>query len=100
MNVLSHSTTTGNHETVEELTRFAAQAFAAAGIDYRPARMSKFIRRIHRAGSGVRAAITRYLHNEAEAHSWAGFELYAVTGHADPTGARAAHNVDRARGAR
>jgi len=100
MNVLSHSTTTGNHETVEELTRFAAHAFAAAGIEYRPARMSKFIRRIHRAGNGVRAAINRYLDNELEAHSWAGFELFTASGYPDPTGARAAQNVDRQRGAR
>ncbi|WP_339619859.1 hypothetical protein [uncultured Salinibacterium sp.] len=100
MDVSTHNPTTGNHETVEDLTRFAANAFAAAGIEYRPARMSKFIRRIHRAGNEVRAAITRYLDNELDARSWAGFELYAVSGYADPTGARAARNVDRARGAR
>jgi hypothetical protein len=100
MNATAHSTTTGNHETVEDLTRYAAHTFAAAGVAFRPARMGKLIRSIHRTGGGVRAAINRYLDNGLDARSWAGFELFAASGYADPTGARAAYNVDRQRGTR
>lgn len=100
MVAVAFAPTTGNHETVEDLIRYAAHTFDAHGVDYPPAKMSKLIRREQRAGSNVRELIDAYVDRAFRKLSWAGFELFTASGYADPTGARAAHNVDRARGAR
>ncbi|MEV8171068.1 hypothetical protein [Microbacterium sp. NPDC077486] len=92
--------TTGKHETVEELIRYAARVFEANSVAYPPAKMSKLIRAMHRANGNVRGVINMYVARSLEKLSWAGFELYTATGVADPTGARAAQNVDRERSAR
>jgi hypothetical protein len=86
---------TGNHNTVEELLRYAARRFNAAGVGFRPSKMSKLIRSFA-PPMDAKAAIDSYLADKVEAASWAGFELY-VLGYADPTGAHAARNVDNER---
>lgn len=102
MNVTAYSTTTGQHETVESLIRYAASAFTTAGIEFPPSKMSKLIRREHRTRTGpkVRELIDTYLDEQIHARTWTGFELFTITGYADPTGARAAVNVDNARSVR
>jgi hypothetical protein len=84
-----------HHDTVEDLIRYAAHAFSRAGVDFRPAKMSRLIRRSYAAGL-AQASIHGYLDSAADRLSWGGFELY-VNGYADPTGAHAAKNVDNAR---
>lgn len=98
MSAVAFTTTTGQHETVEDLIRYAARAFDAHGIAYPPAKMSKLIRREHRTHSNVRGLIDAYIDRAFRSLSWAGFELFTASGYADPTGARAVHNVDRERG--
>lgn len=95
------STATGSHETVEELLRYAARSFEAAHVAFRPSRMSKFIRQRHRVegSASIRQSLDSYLDRQVHSLTWAGFELFAIGGYADPTGAHAAQNVDRARGA-
>lgn len=100
MNVTAFSTTTGQHEPVEDLIRYAARVFEANGMTYPPSKMSKLIRSLHRVNGNVRGLINTYVARSLEKLTWAGFELYTATGIADPTGARAAHNVDRERGRR
>ncbi|MEV7875559.1 hypothetical protein [Microbacterium sp. NPDC089188] len=80
-------------QTVEALISYAGHAFYNAGIPYRGGRMARLIRSI---GSTQRARhiIDTYLADQIEAKSWQGFELYAHSGYADPTGATAARNVD------
>lgn len=106
MNALSYSTTTGQDEagTAEELIRYAAGRFNAAGIKLPHSQLIRRIRRSFRE-SGPNA--TRHLIDgfalevgrRRYAATWAGFVLYTATGYADPTGARAAANVDQQRGA-
>lgn len=86
------STLTGS-TSVEELLRYAAHRFAAAGAEFRPPRMSRLIRGvgIHLAKDAIDAYLVKAI--DRCDHSWAGFELF-VNGYADPTGAHAARNVD------
>lgn len=100
----------GIHETatVEELIRYACRRFEQRGIPFPPARMSKLIRKAVRTVNSyaARRAIDSYLADQENVdsfsadrdndRSWAGFELY-VNGYADPTGERAAVNVDNQR---
>lgn len=84
----------GIHETatVEDLIRYAAHRFAAAGFEFRPSRMSRLIRNASRIDI-AREAIDAYLFDRLEEMSWSGFELF-VNGYADPTGAHAARNLE------
>lgn len=93
--------TTGEYETVEDLIRYAARSFAECGIEFRPARMSKLIRREVRIDgvNHAKSLIDRYLGRQLYSREWAGFERYAAQGYRDETGGRAAANVDRERGA-
>jgi len=90
----------GIHETatVEDLVRYACRRFEQRGVLFRPSRVSKLIRNTIRAfdADTAKRAIDSYLAEEEHAQSWAGFELY-VNGYADPTGERAAVNVDNQR---
>lgn len=90
MSITSNNAT--GSTSVEELIRYAAHRFAAAGIPFRPPRMSRFIRNLDDI-TDAKTAIDGYLRDRIESASWAGFELY-VNGYADPTGAHAARNVD------
>jgi len=83
---------TGNDNTVEALIRYASMRFTAAGIEYRPSKMSKVIRRASRL-TLAREIIDNYLSDRIEDASWRGFELF-VNGHADPTAANAARNLE------
>lgn len=93
---------TGTTTTVEETLRYAARRFEAAGIEFRPPRMVRLIRRAGRERSQalVDAFIDRERttdHTRAVLHrTWESFELY-VNGHADPTAHRALSNVQRER---
>lgn len=98
MSAATFTTATGQHETVEDLIRYAAHVFAANGMAYPPSKMSKLIRREHRTNGNVRWLIDAYVSRSLHALSWAGFELFTASGYADPTGAHAAQNVDRERG--
>lgn len=98
---------TGNTTSVEELLRYAAHRFEAAGVEFRPPRMTRLIRR---AGVTVaREAVENYLdkiiEQESRDKTWDDFERRAFTGYADPTPALAHRNLQAdgwytARGAR
>lgn len=80
--------------SVEELIRYAGYRFAQAGVDFRPPRMTRLIRR---AGVAfARDAVDAYLNdslNRLDAPTWEWFESFAM--HADPTAIAALHNVAR-----
>lgn len=91
---------TGKYDTVESLIRYASEVFTVNGVGYSPAKMSKLIRseiRSSRTGADIRHLVDVFVAREMVDLDWRGFELF-VNGYADPTGARAAHNVDRERG--
>jgi hypothetical protein len=101
-----YATRTGQGEagTVEDLIRYAAERFNGAGIRLPH---TQLIRRIRRTFSETGASAARMMIDgfvievgrRRYAATWAGFELFTASGYADPTGARAAANVDRERGA-
>lgn len=99
MSATAFRTATGQHETVEALIRYAVRVFEANGVAYPPSKMSKLIRRQHRSGSNVKQLVDTYVARSLHSLSWSGFELFTASGYADPTGAHAAQNVDRERGA-
>lgn len=90
--------TTGQHETVESLIRYAVERFNRRGIRFPAARMSKLIRRQWRSNgpTAARRAVDAYMaEDRSYVDSWAGFEEF-VNGYADPTGELATRNLDRA----
>lgn len=105
MVAVAYSTHTRQEEagTVEAVIRHAAHRFNDAGIRLPHTQLIRRIRRIYRA-DGYEAALAVVdgfviaTGKRLYAATWAGFEKYTATGYADPTGARAAHNVDRERG--
>jgi len=101
----AHRALASNHEegvpteSVESVLRYASYRFSAAGVDFRPSKMSRIIRRAARTfDGGARAAVDTYLNlvvdQALRSHLWSGFELYVASGYADPTGAAAAHHLD------
>lgn len=98
MNAATYTTQTGKHETVETLMRYAATQFDNARLPFQQAKASKLIRRELRAGDiDVRRVIDAWVDQADETATWAGFELFALGGYADPTGALVAVRVDNAR---
>ncbi len=107
----TYTTTTEQHESVEDLIRYAAHTHAAAMLTFPASRVSKLIRREYRTGGPVaaRAAVdaevsrlawarahdrqaaaedrSRQAHDDRRA-------LYVDAGYVDPTGAEAARNLD------
>lgn len=77
--------------SVETLIRYAAHRFDAAGIEFRPPRMSRMIRNV--GITMARNAIDAYVIDRISDASWNDFELF-VNGYADPTGAFAVRNLD------
>ncbi len=105
MVAVAYSTRTGQDEagTVEAVIRHAARRFNGAGIRLPHSQLIRRIRRTYREhGYGHAIALVDGFivatGKRLYAATWAGFEKYTATGYADPTGARAAHNVDRERG--
>lgn len=84
-------------QTVEALLSYAGKRFYQAGVPFRGGRMSRLIRSIGNT-TQARAIVDAYLAQEIDGRTWRGFELYAVGGYKDPTGATAARNVDTERG--
>lgn len=85
----------GEYETAEQVLRYAASLFDEAGIVFRPKWMQKIIRRELRL-QGTEATVQlveRYVARKDHQLTYQGFELF-VNGYADPTGARAARNLD------
>lgn len=82
----------------EELVTWACNALYAAGIRPQVTTIRRVIREANRRGGpdAARVAVKSFL-DSAFDRSWTGFELF-VNGHADPTGAHAARNVDLERG--
>lgn len=107
MNVVTYTTTTGRDEAgaVEAAIRYATRRFNDAGIRLPHTQLVRRIRSTFRA-DGYGAVVTMIdqfviaTGKRLYAATWAGFEMFTTTGYADPTGARAAHNVDRERGTR
>ncbi|WP_169077823.1 hypothetical protein [Microcella alkalica] len=95
MNRPTHSTQTGQYETVEQLIRYAASEFERVGVEFRPSKASKVIRRAFSLNPAtVRRQIDAYIDREQHKATWRGFELFSATGYADPTAAHALANVE------
>jgi hypothetical protein len=109
--VTAYTTTTEQHESVEDLIRYAAHTYAAAMLSFPASRVSKLIRREFRAGGPVSAR--EAVDGEVSRLAWARAHdrrataddrsrqaeadrraLYVDAGYADPTGADAARNLD------
>lgn len=104
MSGVAYTTHTGQHEagTVENVIRYAADRFNNAGIAFPHSKLVNRIRRVFRAGGHAAATsvVDEFITATGKRHyaaTWAGFELFTATGYADPTGARAAQQVDNAR---
>lgn len=107
MAVFAYTTHTGQDEagTVESVIRYAADRFNSAGIRLPHSKLVNRVRRVFRtegatAARGMVDAFIVATGKRLYAATWAGFELFAAGGYADPTGARAAQNVDRERSSR
>lgn len=98
MKASTYTTQTGKHETVEDLLRYAATQFDRARLPFQQAKASKLIRRELRSGDiDVRRVIDTWVDQADASATWAGFELFALGGYADPTAALATVRVDNAR---
>lgn len=99
MNARSYSTQTGNpKQAVTELLRYAAEQFQQARLPFQHTKMTRIIRSELRAGDvDVRRVIDSWIDRADASATWEGFELFALGGYADPTGALAAVRIDNAR---
>ena len=100
MNATAHAPA-GIHDTAEQLIRHAAKSYAAAGIDFPAARVSKWIRAAMRDGvteiDGRIDQLVSFAHLLDKRPDAERADLLRVLTYADHTGEDAANNVDRLR---